>query len=119
MFEGLQDKANADPNVRRLGRTCTADFMLMAGDAAFHVSVAAGLVTGVSRGPFKMRSAASQVAASDAAWARFMTPKPPPGFHDIFAMSATGAARIEGDMAVLLGHLGFFKALIASLRQEA
>ena len=119
MFEDLAERANKDAHLRRIGRNCSAEFVLAAGDTPTHVVIRGGEVTLVRDGPFKMRSSAFRIAASRAAWEAFMEARPKPGFHDIFAMSATGAARIEGDMDVLLGHLAYFKALLATLRREA
>ena len=118
MFTDLAALANADANIKHLGRTCSAEFGLTSGDRPFHVIVRDGEVLEVLEGPFKMRSSAFQITASDAAWSEFMTPRPAPGFHDIFAMSATGNAKIEGDMTALLTHLGFYKALLQTLRRE-
>ncbi len=116
MFETLLDRANADPNVRRLGRTCTTEFALVEDGKPWHVVVRAGVVEAVLEGPFRMRGHSFRIDAPADVWRDFRRPAPPPGRHDIFAMSATGAARIEGDMTVLLGHLAFFKALLHTLR---
>ncbi len=117
MFRNLADTANADPNVRRLGRGCSVEFVLGLDERPFHVVVKDGVVGEVLEGPFKMRGAAFRIQAASQTWAEFMAPRPKPGFHDIFAMSATGNARIEGDMDRLLTHLAFFKALIATTRR--
>jgi len=118
-FDALADRANADPNVRRLGRTCSVEFALGVGDQEVHLVVDKGQVVDVLEGPFRMRAAAFRIAADKAAWDAFMQPTPRPGYHDIFAMSATGVARIEGDVPVLLRHLAFFKALLAAPRSLA
>jgi len=118
MFEALPRHAAANPNVERLGRSCTAEFALVADGTPWHVRVKNGRIASVEEGPFKMRGTAFRIEASAEAWEEFRKPYPPPGFHDIFAMSATGNARIEGDMGVLLQHLAFFKALIACLRER-
>ena len=52
------------------------------------------------------------------AWTRFWQAEPPPGFHDIFAMTSTGAALIEGDLTPLRRHLRFVKALLALPRER-
>lgn len=118
-FNGLADHANGDPNVRRLGRTCSVEFALGVGDQELHLVIDRGRVVDVLEGPFRMRAAAFRIAADAAAWDAFMQPAPRPGYHDIFAMSATGVARIDGDVPVLLGHLAFFKALLAAPRPPA
>lgn len=117
MMEDLAALTAADPNVRRLGRTCSTEFVLAVDQTPYHVVVASGVVTEVLKGPFRMRGAAFRIGASRAAWDEFKRPIPRPGFHDIFAMHANGHAAIEGDIPTLLTHLGFFKALLACLRK--
>ena len=119
MFERLKERANADPNVARVGRTCSTEFVLSADGTPWHVIVENGVVKDVLKGPFKMRGASFRIEATSEAWQAYMTAAPPPGLHDIFAMSATGNARIEGDMAVLHEHLWFFKTLLVTLREDA
>lgn len=119
MFDRLQSVANGDPNIRRLGRTFSGAFELAVDETPHHVRIENGVVHSVEAGPFRMRAAAFRIAASADVWHEFMSPRPGPGRHDIFAMSATGNARVEGDIDALLGHLAFFKALLECLRQEA
>ena len=118
-FAALAEQANADPNLRRLGRTCSVEFALGIGEQDLHLVIDRGQVVDVLEGPFRMRAAAFRIAADRATWDAFMQPAPRPGYHDIFAMSATGVARIEGDVPVLLRHLAFFKALLAAPRASA
>lgn len=115
-FQNLAEAANADPNIQRLGRTCSAEFGLGVGARELHVIVRRGRVIEVLEGPFRMRATAFHIAAETEAWEEFLKPTPKPGRHDIFAMSATGIAKIEGNMPILLQHLGFFKALLAAPR---
>lgn len=116
-FDNLARFANGDPNVRRLGRACSVEFALGVGGQELHLVIDRGQVVDVLEGPFRMRASAFRIAADQAAWDAFMQPAPRPGYHDIFAMSATGVARIEGDVPVLLRHLAFFKALLAAPRK--
>lgn len=115
----LPGRAALRPAIARLGRRCSLEFALGVGDAVHHVVVREGVVADVLQGPFKMRPAAFSISAPEAAWAEFCKPVPKPGFHDIFAMSATGNGRIEGDVRRLLEHLEFVKCLLAALREEA
>ena len=42
---------------------------------------------------------------------------PPPGFHDLLAMSSYRHALIEGGIALLRAHLGFLKTMLELPRQ--
>jgi len=117
MFEILVSKANNNAHIRRLGRGCTTAFVLQVDNEQFHLSVDRGQITSVSQGPFQMRGSSFVISAAKDTWTEFMRPIPRPGFHDIFAMSATGNARIEGDINILLGHLAYFKAVLDLLRK--
>ena len=119
MFEALVERSREDPNIARLGRSCDAEFVLQADETPWHVIVRGGVVDAVREGPFKMRAAGFRIAASSDAWREFMAPRPKPGHHDIFAMSATGVATVDGDVNALLDRLAYYKALIALLRTEA
>lgn len=117
MLENLAERVNADETLRRLGRYCSTEFVIEIGDVPHHVVVERGEIREVIPGPFKMRSWSFAIRAGEAAWREFWSPVPKPGFHDIFAMSSCGHARIEGDMAPLLHNLRFIKEVLASLRK--
>lgn len=117
MLSVLAEKVNADAGLLRLGRHCTTEFVVEIGDVPHHVVVVAGCISDVVTGPFKMRPFSFAIRASEAAWMEFWSPVPKPGFHDIFAMSSCGNARIEGDMAPLLHNLRYIKDVLAILRR--
>src|SRR5204862_2117450 len=56
------------------------------------------------------------VRASREAWERFWQPVPAPGYHDLFAMTRIGAARLEGDLQPFMTHLRYFQDVLASPR---
>ena len=100
----------------RLGRHFSGEFVVAVDDKPFHVVADKGRIVEVLEGPFKMRAFSFAVRASGDAWTKFCASVPEPGFHDIFAMSGSGNARIEGDMAPLLHNLRYFKELLALMR---
>ena len=117
MLERLPEIVNASETLTHLGRFCTTEFVVEIGDVAHHVVIERGVVREVVAGPFKMRSFSFAIRASEAAWREFWSPVPKPGFHDIFAMSSCGHARIEGDMEPLLHNLRYIKDVLACLRE--
>lgn len=118
MLDGLIEKSRANPNLQRLGRNCTAEFVIGVDDACHHIVIQSGQIIEVLDGPFKMRPYSFSIIAPAASWAAFRQPKPAPGFNDIFAMTSYGHAQLEGDSAVFLEHLRFFKDILALLRDD-
>ena len=112
IFNRLPEAANARPELVRLGRGCDVEFLIEVGERAWQISVQAGRVAGVRRGPLRMRAWRFAIRAGEAAWREFWSPVPKPGFNDIFAMASRGHARIEGDVGPLLEHLRYFKELV-------
>ena len=119
MLAGLVVKARKKPNLQRLGRNCTAEFVIGVDDARHHIVIREGLVAEVLEGPFKMRPYSFSITAPAASWVEFCKPKPAPGFNDVFAMTSYGHAQLEGDSAVFLAHLRFLKDILALLREDA
>lgn len=118
MLERLAERVNGDERLRRLGRFCTTEFLIEVGDVPYHVAVEQGRIRSVEKGPFRMRSWSFAIRASEASWKAFCAAVPRPGFHDIFAMTSCGHARIEGDMAPLLHNLRYVKEVLATMREK-
>ena len=111
ILEQLPATANSCPGLVRTGRHCDVEFLIEVGSRAFQITVQCGRVTGVHRGPFRMRAWRFAIRADEAAWREFWSPVPGPGFNDIFAMASRGHATIEGDVGPLLEHLRYLKEL--------
>ena len=111
ILDRLQATANDCPELVRLGRRCDVEFLIEAGNHEFRITVQDGRVTGVHRGPFRMRAWRFAIRADESAWREFWSAVPGPGFNDLFAMASRGHARIEGDIGPLLEHLRYFKEL--------
>ena len=47
------------------------------------------------------------------AWAALWQDPPPPGWHDIFALSKRGEMSFEGNLQPFLAHLQYFKDVLA------
>ena len=69
MFERLAEVVNADPAVVRWGREMHETFMLEVGEAQYLVTVRAGRIDKVERGPLVMRSWIFMTAATSASGA--------------------------------------------------
>jgi hypothetical protein len=113
VFDHLPEWVNADAALVRRGRYLSATFLVEAGETAWLVTVHEGRVTRVERGPFLIREWAFAIRASADAWRRFWEPVPAPGFHDLFALTKGGHARVEGDLQPLMANLRYVKDLLA------
>ncbi len=117
MIDRLPDLVNADPALVRRGRLLSTTFLVGVDDTEWLVTVQAGRVERVERGPFLMRAWSFAVRAPEAAWRRFWEATPAPGYHDLFAMKKAGHARIEGDLVPLMQHLRYVKDVLAAPRR--
>ena len=119
MIERLFELVNADEALVRRGRFLTCDFLVEVGDEPYHVSVERGRIASVTRGPALMRPWCFAIRASDDAWREFWRPVPRPGYHDLFALTRFGHARIEGDLHPLMANLRYVKEVLEAPRRLA
>ena len=83
------------------------------------VTVHEGRVTALERGPFLLREWTFAVRASEDAWRRFWEPVPAAGYHDLFALTKGGHARVEGDLRPLMANLRYVKDVLTKPRRSA
>ena len=119
MIERLFDLVNADEALVRCGRFLTADFLVEVGNTPYHVSVERGRIASVTRGPTLMRPWRFAIRAPEEAWREFWQPVPRPGYHDLFALTRFGHARIEGDLHPLMANLRYIKEVLETPRRLA
>ena len=119
MIERLFELVNADEALVRRGRFLTCDFLVEVGDAPYHVSVERGRIASVTRGPSLMRPWRFAIRASEEAWREFWQPVPRPGYHDLFALTRFGRARVEGDLHPLMANLRYVKEVLETPRRLA
>jgi len=119
VFERLAELVNGDEGLVRRGRFLTTTFLLEADTDAWLVRVVDGRVERIERGPFLMRAWSFAIRASAETWKRFWEAVPAPGYHDLFAMSRNGYARIEGDLVPLMTHLRYIQDVLTAPRVPA
>jgi hypothetical protein len=115
-MQKLPELANRDETLVRRGRYVSVDFLIEIGDTPHHVSVKEGLVVSVNTGAQLMRSWSFAIRGNEQAWRQFWRRLPPPGFHDVFALTKRGEFRIEGDLYPFMANLLYFKRLLAAPR---
>ena len=86
---------------------------------AYDVSVVEGRIASVTRGPAAARPWRFAIRANAEAWREFWLPVPRPGYHDLFALTRFGRARIEGDLLPLMANLRYVKEVLESPRRLA
>ncbi len=78
-----------------------------------HVSILAGAIVGLDVAPGLMRSWRFAIRGSGRAWSAFWRPIPPPGWHDLFALSKRGELTMEGDLQPFVANLQVIKDILA------
>lgn len=109
----LPDESDLIRRGRWLDIACRVDV----GTETFHLGLREGRIDAFERGPRLLRSAAFTFRATEEAWTRYWQPVPPPGWHDLFALTKRGAASVEGDLRPFLQNLQYFKDLLALPRR--
>src|SRR5262249_9792673 len=116
-FERLPALLEHDPDLVRRGAFFDARFEVGIGSIPFDMTVVAGRVTALERGPFAMRSFRFAVRGSAEAWGRLWQPVPDPGWHDLLALVKRGCATLEGDLQPLMANLQYVKDLLTLPRR--
>jgi hypothetical protein len=119
MIERIAQLVNDDPAIVRWGRHMNETFMLEVGETQYLLTVRAGRIEQVERGPFVMRPWRFAIRASEAHWQKFWQRPPAPGWHDLFALLRRGEVAFEGDQRALMAHLLYLKLLLATPRSLA
>jgi pimeloyl-ACP methyl ester carboxylesterase len=115
-LETLAGPLMADPILARRGRHLDADLLLEIGATTWLLTLRAGRLLEVRRGPFVLPSYTLALRIPAEAAARFAAQPPQPGWHDLLALRRQGALSIEGDTALFFAHLLWFKGFFDLLR---
>jgi hypothetical protein len=119
MLERVAELVNGDPAIVRWGRHMNETFMVEVGDQQYLLTVRAGRIESVEKGPFVMRAWRFAIRARRECWERFWAGVPAPGWHDLFALLRRGDVAFDGDQRVLMAHLLYVKLLLAAPRRLA
>lgn len=116
-IEHLADVVNADQPLVHRGRFIQMQWLWQIGDVPYYIRIHHGMVLELERGPVLMRSHSFAIRGPQEDWERFWAPMPDPGFHDLFAMTKSGRASIDGDLQPLMANLRYFKDVLAAPRR--
>ena len=117
MIDRLPELVNADPAIVRWGRHMNETFLVEVGEAQYLLTVRAGRIETVEKGPLVMRAWSFAIRASRESWDRFWRRVPEPGWNDLFALLRRGDVRFEGDQRVLVAYLMYLKLALAAPRR--
>lgn len=85
-MEKYRDAVNADPEMSVIGDWFTENFKISFEGTEFLISVREGKIVDVEENPRFDRPAAFSLRAPMSVWNKFISPNPPPLYHDFFAM---------------------------------
>ena len=112
-----RNQVNGDAELKVIGDWFTTTFALSFGDARYAVKVEKGRIVDIVapkldvRTPFGFR-------APVAVWRRFLSPKPPPLFHDFFAMlMRVPEFVLEGDSLVAMQNARALHRMMNIMRE--
>ena len=116
MLEALQDLVNKNTPLVARGRFFSEKFVIGVGENDWLIETQCGKIVQVVRDPRLMLSWRFSIRASVETWEAFWQPVPSPGYHDLFAMTKSGDAIIEGDIQPLMANLRYVKEVLETLR---
>ena len=81
-----RERVNADPELEVIGDWFTTTFTLTFGDARYALEVEKGRIVDIVVRPSSTCATLFGFRAPVEVWRKFLSPDPPPLFHDFFAM---------------------------------
>lgn len=117
-FDRYRQRVNADRELGIIGTWFTTSFALTFGDRRWAVKVVEGRIVDLVPSPrFDVRVAFGFRAPNDV-WARFLSPNPPPLYHDFFAMlMRVPEFVLEGDSLVAMQNARALHRMMNIMRE--
>src|SRR5512139_501432 len=112
-FKSIPQLLARDAALMTRGRLLDVDCLLGPSPQPFHVAIRGGKIVEMTAAPVLMRSWRFAYRATPAAFAAYWQAMPPPGWHDLLALTKRGEATLEGDLHPFMAHLQYFKDLLA------
>lgn len=117
-LEQLPERFNKRVRLVEYARRLNTRFLLIAGTASFRIEITNGKVSAVQPGPFIMGEWDFLMQADEDTWQKFWLPMPPPGFHDLQALSKAKRLSIQGNIYPFMSNLLYFKELLSAARSR-
>ena len=118
LFEqAVPGRVNSDPHLVWRGRNLSTDCLVQIGTAPFLLRIELGSIRKCQKGLPLLCSWVFAVRGSAQGWASLWQDPPPPGWHDIFALTKRGEMILEGNLHPLMANLQYFKDILALPRK--
>jgi hypothetical protein len=116
-LEAFRDRVNADPEMQLIGHWFTTSMALSFGDTRYVLHVEQGRVGEIVAKPRIDARAAFGFRAPLEVWHKFLSAKPPPLYHDFFAMlMRVPEFVIEGDSFVAMQNARALHRMMSLMR---
>ena len=112
-IETMQSALGRAPHLIRLGRLFSETVLLQVDETEYYLHFEKGELARIESGPSRKTPWRFAIRTDAAALEAFWTPRPAPGFHDIFGLVKIDRATIDGDILSLVKNLRFFKEFMA------
>jgi hypothetical protein len=113
-----RDKVNADPELAVIGDWFTSVFTLTFGDRRYALKVDKGKIVDVVDTPRLDVRAQFGFRAPVEVWRKFLSPNPPPLFHDFFAMlMRVPEFVLEGDSLIAMQNARALHRMMNIMRE--
>jgi hypothetical protein len=113
-----RERVNADRELAVIGRWFTCAFALTFGESRFALSVERGRIVEVVPRPRLDVRVAFGLRAPLSVWHKFLSPDPPPLFHDFFAMlMRVPEFTLEGDALVAMQNARALHRMMNIMRE--
>lgn len=117
-METYRDTVNADPEMAVVGDWFTADFKISFEGNDFLIVVREGKIAEIVHRPRFDRPAAFTLRAPMWVWNKFISPDPPPLYHDFFAMlMRVDAFELDGNTLATMQNARALHRMMNILKQ--
>ena len=113
-----RDRVNADPEMAVIGDWLSTTFTLTFGDSRYALVLAKGRIVDIIAAPRLDVRATFGFRAPIDVWNKFLSPNPPPLFHDFFAMlMRVPEFTLEGDSLAAMQNARALHRLMNIMRE--
>jgi len=113
-----RERVNGDPELDVIGEWFNTTLTLTFGDSRYALKIAKGKIADIIASPRLDVRAAFGFAAPVEVWQKFLSPDPPPLYHDFFAMlMRVPNFRLEGDSLVAMQNARALHRLMNIMRE--
>lgn len=117
-IERYRERVNADPELQVIGNWFTTTFTLTFGENRFALEVDRGKIVEVVAAPRLDVRTLFGLRAPIEVWRKFLSPSPPPLFHDFFAMlMRVPEFVLEGDSLVAMQNARALHRMMNIMRE--